>query len=47
MTSSILGVTNALVTGGNPGKKKVVTAHKKRLKIINIAQVNGFILRNF
>ncbi len=44
---SISGVTNVLVTGENPGKKKVIEAHEKRLKIINIKQMNGFILGDF
>jgi hypothetical protein len=47
ITTSISGVTNVLVTGENPGKKKVVEAHKKRLKIINIKQMNGLILGDF
>ncbi len=36
-----------LVTKENPGKKKVVEAHKKWLKIINIKQMNGLILGDF
>jgi hypothetical protein len=47
VTTSISGVTNVLVTGDNPGKKKVVKAHKKRLKISNIEKMNGLILGNF
>jgi BRCT domain type II-containing protein len=46
-TRSISGVTNVLVTGENPGKKKVVEAHDKQLKIINIEQMNGLILGDF
>jgi hypothetical protein len=44
---SISGVTNVLVTKENPDKKKVVKAHKKRLKIINIEQMNGLIIGDF
>ncbi len=47
VTTAILGVTNVLVMGENPGKKKVVKAHEKRLKIINIEQLNGLILGDF
>jgi NAD-dependent DNA ligase len=47
VTKSISGVTNLLVTGENPGKKKVIEAHEKRLKIINIKQMNGLILGDF
>jgi hypothetical protein len=47
VTTSISGVTNVLVTGENPGKKKVVEAHEKRLKIIDIKQMNGLILGDF
>jgi hypothetical protein len=47
ITMSISGVTNVLVTGKNPGKKKVVEAHEKRLKIINIKQMNGLTLGDF
>ena len=36
-----------LVTGDNPGKKKVVKAHEKQLEIINIKQMNGLILGDF
>ncbi len=35
------------MTGENPGKKKVIEAHEKRLKIINIKQMNGLILGDF
>jgi BRCT domain type II-containing protein len=47
VTRSISGVTNVLVTGENPGKKKVVEAHDKQLKIINMKQMNGLILGDF
>jgi hypothetical protein len=36
-----------LVTEENPGKKKVVKAHEKQLKIINIEQMNGLILGDY
>jgi hypothetical protein len=39
VTTAILGVTNVLVMGENPGKKKALEAHKKLLKIINIEQM--------
>jgi BRCT domain type II-containing protein len=47
VTTSISGVTNVLMTRENPGKKKVVEAHEKRLKIINIEQMNGLLLGDF
>jgi hypothetical protein len=47
ITTAILGVTNVLMTGENPSKKKVIKAREKRLKIINIEQVNGLILGDF
>jgi hypothetical protein len=47
VTTSISGVTNAIVTGETPGKKKVVKAHEKWLKIINIKHMNGLILGDF
>jgi NAD-dependent DNA ligase len=33
VTLSISGITNALVTGDCPGKKKIIEAHKRALKI--------------
>ncbi len=33
-----------LALGENPGRKKVLKAHEKRLKIISIKQENGLIL---
>ena len=45
--ASISEVTNVLVTGENPGKKKAVKAHEKQLKIINIKQMNGLIFGDF
>jgi hypothetical protein len=47
VTTSISGITNVLVTGENPGKKKAVKAHEKQLKIINIKQMNGLIFGDF
>ena len=44
---AISGVTNVLVTGEDPGKRKVVKAHERQVKIITIKQMNGFILGNF
>ena len=47
VTTAILGVTNVLVTGESPGKRKVVEAHVRQMKIITIKQMNGLILGGF
>jgi hypothetical protein len=44
VTMSISGITNALVVGDCPGVKKILEAHNRSLKIININQRNDLIL---
>ncbi len=41
---TILGITNALVVGDCPGVKKILEAHNRSLKIINIDQLKNLIL---
>ncbi len=44
VTLSISGLTDALVVGDCPGKKKIMEADKRSLKIITIDQLNDLIL---
>jgi hypothetical protein len=44
VTMSILCLTDALVVGDCPGKKKILEAHDRSLKIITIDQLNNLIL---
>ncbi len=44
VTLSILGLTDALVVGEYPGKKKIQVAHKRSMKIITIDHLNNLIL---
>ena len=47
VTLSISGLTDALVVGEYPGKKKIQEAHKRSMKIITIDQFNDLILGDY
>jgi hypothetical protein len=44
VTGSYSRLTNGLVVGDNPGRKKITDAHKRKLKIIDIAQLTSIIV---
>ncbi len=45
VTSNYSWLTNFLVVGTNPGPKKIIDAHKRKLKIIDINQLTKIMVR--